>query len=139
MRDQFHNLKAAKALTVQAYTGDTDGDTIDLQGFDSCTFVVHVGSVTTADASNTFSFIVQHGDLSDASDMAAVAAADLLGDALVIDATTDENKIGMIGYIGKKRYVRLKADETGTASSTFGASVLLGRPSMAPTGDSGLN
>jgi hypothetical protein len=101
--------------------------------------VVQVAAVTTADGSNYFTLTIQAGDASDLSDGATVTAATgLLGSNIVIDATGDANKVGLMGYAGGKRYARLVATETGTAVAAFSAVAVQQLPHVAPTGDSTL-
>lgn len=84
----------------------TPGTTIiDTQDFEALTFVLRVGNGTAV------SF--QDGDESDLSDAADVAATFIIGDT---SFTADGNAI--IGYVGKKRYVRMQAITTPVANST---------------------
>ena len=140
MRDSLNQIKATSAFDYASRTATANGtNIIDMQGFDACTFVVQVAAVTTADGSNYFTLTIQAGDASDLSDGATVTAATgLLGSNIVIDATGDANKVGLMGYAGGKRYARLVATETGTAVAAFSAVAVQQLPHVAPTGDSTL-
>ena len=140
LRDLINSTKVTSAFNYGARTGTTNGtNIIDMQGFGSCTFVVQVAGVTTADATNLFTFTIQAGDASDLSDGATVTAATgLLGSNVVIDNTNDANKVGMMGYVGGKRYVRLVATETGTADAAWSAVCVQQLPEVEPVGDSTL-
>ena len=137
MRDNLNNAKVSKAFAYASRTASANGEIIDTRGFDSLTFVIQLATVTTADATNFFTFTLQHGDDSGLSDAATVTAATgLLGSNLVVnDSTTQSDMIGMMAYAGGKRYVRLVATETLTASAAFSAVAVQGLPHVAPVGD----
>lgn len=137
MRDQLNQTKADKAFVYASRTATGNGEIIDTTGFDSLTFIVTLATVTTADSSNYFTITLQHGDDASLSDAATVTAATgLLGSNLVINDTTPLlNHIGLMGYAGGKRYVRLVATETGTASAAFSATAVKTLPTVAPVGD----
>ena len=140
LRDILNSTKVTSAFNYADRTATANGtNTIDMQGFGACTFVIQVAGVTTADSSNLFTFTLQHGDASDLSDGATVTAATgLIGTNQVIDATGDANKVGMMGYCGGKRYVRLVATETGTAQAAFSAVCVQQLPEVEPVGDQAL-
>lgn len=137
MRDSLNQTKVTSAFNYADRSATANGtNIIDMQGYDSCLFVVQLATVTTADASNYFTLTIQAGDASDLSDGATVTAATgLLGSNLVINATSASNKVGMMGYSGGKRYARLVATETGTAVAAFSAVAVQGLPHVAPVGD----
>lgn len=137
LRDSLNNTKATAAFVYASRTATGNGtNIIDTQGVGSVLFVVQLATVTTADSSNYFTLTLEAGDDSSLSDGATVTAATgLLGSNLVINATTLGDKIGMMGYSGGKRYVRMVATETGTASAAFSAVAISGLPDVAPVGD----
>lgn len=132
-RDNKATVDTRLAMTFAARTADvTNAPVIDTQGFNSATFVVVAGAVSTASAGNSFAFTLRHSDASDMSGDEAVPAGQFHGTA-VIDATAQANTVrGRIRYSGSKRYLRLIATETGTADAVFGAVVNLGHPEQAP-------
>jgi hypothetical protein len=138
MRDSLNQTKVTSAFDYASNTATANGtNVIDMQGFDSCLFVIQLATVTTADATNFFTFTIQAGDASDLSDGATVTAATgLLGSNLVVNNTSLSNTVGMMGYAGGKRYARLVATETLTASAAFSAVAVQGLPHVAPVGDS---
>lgn len=137
MRDKLNNQKVSKAFAYASRTATGNGEIIDTRGFGALTFVIQLATVTTADSSNYFTFTIEAGDDSGLSDKATVTAATgLLGTNLVInDSATQSDLIGMMGYSGGKRYVRLVATETGTASAAFSAVAVQALPDVAPVGD----
>lgn len=133
MRDMKNNVKVLNALDIQTIATDTntDGEIIDLRGFESCTFVFQTGTVTDGD----YTVVIQEGDEANLSDADAVADKDLLGteaDAS-FDADDDDNEVSKIGYVGEKRYVRMRIVSTNTSSgAVVGAVAVLGHPHAAP-------
>jgi len=115
MRDLHNNIKAEVALDTAAISSDTTtaGNIIDMQGFGSVEFVMQSGTLTDG----TYTPLIEEGDASNLSDAAAVADSDLLGtEANAAFASTDDNAVNKIGYIGNKRYVRLSIVSSGTST-----------------------
>jgi len=137
LRDSLNGSKVSSAFDYASRTATANGNIMDMQGFGSAVFVVSLATVTTADSSNLFTFTLQHGDDSSLSDAVTVTAAlGLLGSNLVINnAATQSNMRGQMGYVGGKRYVRLVATETGTASAAFSADCHQSLPTVQPVGD----
>lgn len=127
---QNYNIKARKALSSAQITATATGDVIDTQGFESITFVVQTAAVTTADASNYFTAAIYEDDAVGMGTEALATA--IIGTAPVVDATADANTVQQFGYNGRKRYVRLKMVETGTADAVVGAIAILGDPHNSP-------
>ena len=138
LRDTIDDMKVTSAFNYASRTATANGtNIIDMRGFGTCTFIVQLATVTTADSSNYFTLTLEAGDDSSLTDGAAVTASTgLLGSNLVInDSTTQSNMIGMMGYVGGKRYVRLVATETGTASAAFSAVAVQSLAAIQPVGD----
>ena len=137
MRERLTAKKVSKAFAYASRTATGNGEIIDTRGYGALTFIVQLATVTTADASNYFTLTLQAGDDSGLSDGATVTAATgLIGSNLVInDSTTQSDFIGMMGYSGGKRYVRLVATETGTASAAFSAVAVQELAHIQPVGD----
>lgn len=136
MRDLMNNIHIARAISPVA-TAASDAavvsEIIDMQGYDSLTFVIATGALPDADA--TFAVLVQDGDNSALSDAAAVADEQLVGtEALAGFTFADDNEVRKIGYLGSKRYVRLTITPANNLSASLVAAVaILGHPSMVPT------
>lgn len=130
-RDLHNNVKIVPAIDPAAIrTGNavTTGATIDTSGFESVEFAVQSGAITDGQ----FAISVEDGDQANMSDAAAVAAADLIGAAPTLLAT-DDSVVKKVGYRGTKRYVRIKATQTGATTGGFVAAVaILGNPRSAP-------
>ena len=133
-----------------------DGYTIDLRGYNMCTFVINVGSAlagsgATWGGTDYWNIMVDHG-LASATGVSAwsgitavnvlhsivgsAGAYSTLTSAIVISiASTQLNTTQVFGYLGdtSHRYVRLRLSETGAASVTFiGAIAILGAPGQWP-------
>jgi len=137
LRDSLNGAKVSSAFDYASRTATANGHIIDVQGFGAVKFAIAIATVTTADSSNYFTFTLQHGDDSSLSDAATVTAAlGLLGSNLVINnAASQSNQRGLMGYAGGKRYVRLVATETGTASAAFSADCHLELAAVQPVND----
>ena len=134
MRDllnQIHIKRAISPVSVADNTAQTS-EVVDLQGFDSCTFVIATGSLADADA--TFTVEVQECDTSGGS-YTAVANADLVGtEALASFIFSDDNKCFKVGYVGAKRYVKIVITPAANASAGLLSCVaILGHPNVSPT------
>lgn len=139
MRDGINSKKIVNALGYAATTASRTGEVIDVRGFDEATFVVQVGTVTTADATNKFAVSLYHGDLASGTDGTTVSSGDLVGAAFDIDASGDADKTGAFGYLGNKRYVKVMVVESGTASAIIGATAVLAKGAQQPSVGPDLN
>ena len=137
MRDISNVTKAVTCQDAKVFTADTDGTTVDRQGFESVMFVVNSGiEGDTLSCSVKFDFILQESD--DDSSWSAVTSStsvtetsvDSSGIFLTLDANGETPQTSQIGYIGGKRYTRVKIDATGTHSNGTPISIqaILGNP-----------
>ena len=63
MRDISNRTKAVTCQDAKVFTSDTDGTTVDRQGFESLMFVVNSGiEGDTLSGSVKFDFILEHSD-----------------------------------------------------------------------------
>ena len=124
MRDISNRTKAVTCQDAKVFTADANGTTVDTQGFESVMFVVNSGiEGDTLSGSVKFDFILQESD--DDSTFTAVTSStsvtegsvDGSGIFLTLDANGETPQTSQIGYIGGKRYVRVKIDATGTHSN----------------------
>ena len=89
---------------------------LDRKGFESVTYVISAGSLADVDA--TFTVSISEGDVSNLSDAAAPATADLLGTTALASFTfSDDDKVFKLGYIGSKRYTRITITPANNASA----------------------
>jgi len=117
MKDIHNRIKTSPLINPAAAitgNGTTTSAIIDTQGFDATELVVQSGTITDG----SFTGTVYEGDASNMSDEAAVAAADLLGSNPTF-AAADDNVVKKVGYIGNKRYIRIKLVQAGATSGGF--------------------
>ncbi len=127
--DLHDNCEVANALDSQTIGTDTttNGEIIDTVGFHGLEFVLKSGTVTDG----AYTVTLTEGDDAALSDGATVAAADLLGSIAFAD--TDDDAAKRVGYIGKKRYVRMNVVSTGTTSGgVFSGVAVKFSPNSAP-------
>lgn len=131
-KELYSSYKVSNALDTQAITSDTttNGDIIDTAEYGSLLFVIQSGTLTDG----TYTVLIHEGDESNLSDASAVDDADLTNtEASASFASTDDNTVTKIGYVGSKRYVRLSLVSASTSSGgTLGAIAIQGSPITAP-------
>lgn len=138
MRDYLSRIDIRRVISpAVAGTDNTPivGQIVDLAGFDGCVFGINVGVNTDANA--TFAVTMDHGDVANLSDAAAVPAANIPGTLAnaAFTAAGDDNKMKKVGYTGSKRYVRLTITPTGNDSGNIyvAADAILFGSRYAPT------
>lgn len=133
-KDLHNNLKFVRAISPVSVADNTAlaSEIIDLAGYESCEFAIVTGAL--GDAGAEFTATMTHGDASNLSDGAAVAATDLLGTlAGASFIQSDDNETFKVGYVGNKRYVRLTITPTNNATAALIAAVaVLGHARNAP-------
>jgi len=132
MRDIFNRLRLIKAIPPQAIgtsgiAGGSLSDAIDTLDFDAKGFIINHG--TAGATSDTTSVIVYESDAATGG-FTSVADTDLLGTeaaaGLPAQATsrtsgTGKNLSKKIGYIGTKRYLKVRLYGTGHATGLVSA------------------
>ncbi len=129
--DLNSEVKIAMAITSVAATAIADGDDIDTLGFNSIVFAIHSGTLGTG----TIDFDMEEAD-DDGSGSpdtySSVAAADIVGTLPTI-LDTEDDSVFRVGYIGKKRWVRLQNVETvAWTSMIHGALAILSHAKTKP-------
>lgn len=127
-------LKPAIALNTSTIASDTttDGNTIDMQGYNSIMFTLITGTRTAG----TLTPLIEESDTGAfTGEETAVADDDLVGTEAAA-ALSAANDISKIGYIGKKRYVRLTIVSTGSTDAfVVTGSAILGDGQSDPQSD----
>jgi len=127
--DLHNTSKVYTAFNSQSIVSDTTttGNIIDTKGFESLEFIMTSGVITDG----AYTINMQEGDESSLSDVATVAAAEVLGS---IDfALTEDNISKRVGYVGKKRYVRITNVSSNTSSGgVFSGVAILANASHQP-------
>ena len=134
MKDMHKNIKVLTAIYPRAVgtTGAANGVTspvIDRQGFETVEFVYQAGG--SASAADTVTPVVLECATTGGT-FTSVADADLIGDETAVTRTTAAGVQKSIGYRGNKRYLKTKMYGIGGATGLVAASVILGRPNVAP-------
>lgn len=148
MRDLIHNVKVVNMLHPIVGNNDTEGTpatSLDKLGYDSATAIASIGiSGDTLSGSVKIDVIAEESD--DNSSFSAITeATDLLlgtgtaapnGSGLIatIDDAAEDDVILTVGYVGAKRYFRLRYDFTGTHTNgtPIAMTGLLGHAQFAP-------
>lgn len=127
-RDLKANLDVVQSIVPQVVTGDVSGVGADLRGFDGALLVVNAGAIVGAGV--VLPIAEDSDDSTNGSDgtWGAVAAGELLGAFVNCVASTPQR----VGYIGVKRWVRVRADHVSGTSVAVAASVVRGLPSVKP-------
>lgn len=124
--DLFSHTKEFLGLAFQALASETEGEIIDMSGFESLQYAIQSREVTSDSV-----FKLEHGDESDLSDASDVDASDLINGGQGLEfSTSDTTTVKGVGYRGKKRYVRLSFV---SGDMTAGSVAILGRPHLVPT------
>lgn len=124
-RDINSNVATVSSFVPLLRTATVTGTGVDLAGFRSAMVLIHVGTVT--DGTHTLS--LEESD--DDSTYTAVASTDRSGS---FTAAATAVKTQEVGYLGTKRYIRVKSTVTGSPATggTYGAIVIKGDPLDLP-------
>ena len=132
MKDMHNNISVLHAITPQAVgtTGIAGGKLsgiLDRQGFESVEFIYQSGA--SASVADTITPVIYEANAT-GDTFTSVANADLVGTESPITLTAAATK--RVGYVGNKRYLKIRLYGTGTATAIVGAAAVLGRPHLAP-------
>ena len=118
-RDINKQVAIASSFVPLLRTATVTGTGVDLAGYRSAMVLVHVGTVT--DGTHTLS--LEESD--DDSTYTDVAAGDMSGS---FTAAATATKVQEVGYLGTKRYIRVKSTVTGSPATggTYGATIIRG-------------
>lgn len=138
MRDLINNIDAKRAISPAAAVTDNTAfvsQILDRLGAESVALLINLGALADADA--TFAVTMEHGDVANLSDAAAVPSDQMNGTlALAGFDFSADNAIRKIGYTGGKRYVRATITPSNNAGNVFLSAIwLLGKNNLRPTGN----
>lgn len=115
------------ALKLQDIDSDTTtvGEIIDTLDWEAIEFMIMSGTLTDG----AFAVQLFEGDEDDMADEAQVAdAMDIIG-SIPSFALTEDDTIKSFGYVGNKRYLRIKVVSTATTDGGFFAAMAVqGKP-----------
>lgn len=144
MRDLHSNISVVKMLTPIVGNNDTEGTpgaSLDLLGFGSALLIAMIGvSGDTLSGALKIDVVLEDGDDGDAfvpvTDPRSVLGATPDGSGIIatIDDAAKDDVVVRCGYVGGKRYVRLRLDFTGTHTNGCPVAMLglRGRPAQFP-------
>lgn len=143
MKDLHNNIKVVRAIEPKAVgtTGAANGSlspAIDLQGYNSCEFVISHG---TAGATGDTTGVIIYECATVSGSYTSVADGDLLGTeaaaGLPVEATARTSGVGKnittkLGYVGNKRFVKIRLYGLGHATGIVAANAILSNAASAP-------
>lgn len=119
----------AMDLTAVAGAATVVGEIIDTQGYEGMAFVPRIDNY----AAGTFTPYIQDGDDAALGDAAAVSDTYLINTEADCGAELIADGISWIGYVGKKRYVRMLLLAAAAPTGNVSADAIMGFPLTAPT------
>lgn len=132
MRDRYN-----ETTFIQGHSGANVGTTgsaggtlsaaVDLRSYESVT--VHYGRGVSAAATDTITPVLLEADATNAT-FTSVAAVDMLGSEAVLLGSAATS--GKVGYIGNKRYLKMRLYGVGTATCRVHSSFVLQHPRRQP-------
>lgn len=141
-QDIVNNHELRRVTLAAATTGDTTLTAIDTKGYQGIVaFLLNIGTVGAADASNYLTFEAWESDDNGVADAFTQITDDLRyvtpfnydadtnphgNGEFVIDNTAMANTDHMFGVMLYKRYLQIRVNENGTFSGTITLNALLG-------------
>lgn len=144
-RELFGKVEVVEHVGVDEYDATVNPDGVDLQGLDSCLFILNIGDEgVTFTTTNKIEAVLEHSDVVD-SGFVAVPQDQIHtnkesvtdGKVLIFDgAIDDDDETYKVGYRGNKRFVRLNPVFGGThgTETILGVTAVLGHPAQGPKG-----
>jgi hypothetical protein len=154
--DQKSSLKSVVVVPPAVIAADNTPVALDLSDFKACTLQIYVGAGgITYSGSNRIDFVLTHSDdnvtftpvtdnevvldygVSVAALVAAGGAAGTVKSLVAAHASAD-TVLTEVGYIGKKLYLKVLADFSGThgTGTLIGVNAILGHPLSFPINQS---
>ena len=129
--DSKNALFGVISQTIAELTSATNaGAIIDMRGYDSVTWFINAGTITTG----TFTLKMEEGEQPNLSDATVVETKYVVGDLPAISFTSSESdSLKRIGYVGKSTYARLSLLGASTPQGYFCVNAILGHASNEPT------
>lgn len=136
MRDIISHLEFKRGISPAAAVTDNTAyvsQIVDRLGYESVAFALIMGAIADADA--TFTTLMEHGEVANLSDAAAVPDDMLNGtEVLATPLFGSDDKVFKLGYTGGKRYVRVTLTPAANSGNIFAAGLwILGRANLSPT------
>jgi hypothetical protein len=137
MRDMISNLQTTD-LSTDTLSGVTPNQStwLDVKGFSGAAIELMTGAVTDAGTAAGFTATLQHSDTTAAADAVTVPTADTTNAVNSLTVTSDDDDnilVGVLGYNGSKRYIRLNYVGTSGTDAIVRTVGRMGKPHTAPT------
>lgn len=123
--DKF--CQVVHAVTPASYTSDTYSSAIDTRGYEEALVLIIKG---VAGTTSTMTCVVQESVSTTGASFAHISGASFSG--ISPTAATKATEIGRIDLRGRKRYLRVYANVTGSNGVIMGADVVLLNPKIQP-------
>lgn len=140
-RDGKSQIQMAELGTITVSgTNPVVSEWLDTKDFDSATLVGATNVVTDAGTASGITAVLQHSNSTATASAEDVPADEIVGDLadLSILADSEDNQLqGMVGYVGNRRYVRLRYTGTPGADAELNPLGILGLPANGPVADIG--
>lgn len=124
------SMAVAMASVTLSGTTPANGLVFDRRGFGSVAFAISAAAVTAAGSSGV-TFSVEESDTTADADFAAAPADEVHGVDELEDIAAD-SPLGIIGYTGNKRYLRLVATGSASTDAVVSATALLSHKDHEP-------
>lgn len=137
MKDLHHNIKTERVISPvsPSATGVISGQPVDLNGFESCEFIIAAGAQTTTGI--TVVPVVKDGAAT--GSLASSADSELIGSvatgqeaAANLSGTAGANGVKRLGYKGNSRYVTCNLAVGGAATGVYSVTAVLSGARKAP-------
>lgn len=145
--DLKHNIKVVPLITPESLDADNTPAALDTLGFRGVTICTHVGiGGITFSTTNKVEYKLTHSDdnvtyTAVEDDDVIMPYGETLGDggiirSLIAAKAAADAEVHAVGYRGKKRYLKLLADFSGThgAATPMSAHAILSKPDNLPVG-----
>lgn len=121
--DDRGGVVATPAINPVSNSAGANGTSINTKGYESVSFVAHLGAIT----SGTIVFTIEHADdngSGSAGSFGAIGSDDMIG---TFPTFNTANTSGIVGYRGKKQWVRLVSSGT-YSTAVHSATCILANP-----------
>lgn len=133
IHSQMRALPAFNRATINTAT-TTNGNIIDLAGYEGCEIVILTDTITAA-GSGASGALYESDTGAFGGEQTLVPVDKIRGGYPVIDQDADDNKAFRFGYTGKKRYVRTSIVSLASFNGSLSAIAIVGVPRNAPVAD----
>ena len=140
MTDLYSKVSVKTLIEAAVLAADNTPASLDLRGYQSAIIALDVGAGgITFDTTNKIEFVLTHSD--DDVTYINATANDVQGPATVTNgivkslvAAHASPTLDKIGYVGGKRFIKFKADFSGThgTGTAIAAIAVLGDPRLSP-------